>query len=192
METFNGRVNNLGRTYMPGKPLSQDMCMLVIDRIMAEGGDRLTGYIPTTYTFLSQQLKISLNTVKNIWRRYFKDFNVMPKPAGGARNNKLTQDDLEFIETLKVEKPSMSLAELVNPVSQHGNVQDGQVSLSAVSRVLRSGRLPSGQRYTRKKLTNLALERLLLYYGWGHDGVVYDPMTSPYRFCPFFAGFAGE
>ncbi len=174
METFTGRVNNFGRTYMPGRSLSQDMRMFIIDRITAEGGDRLTGYIPVTYTFLFQQLKVSLNTVKNIWRRYCEDFNVMPMAAGGARNNKLTQDDLELIETLKVEKPSIALAELVDLVSQHGDLQDGQVSLSAVSRALHSGRVPTGQRYTRKKLTNLALERFT------PDNIIYTQLFINY------------
>ncbi len=50
----------------------------------------------------------------------------MPMAAGGARSNKLTQDldDLELIETLKVEKPSMSLAELVDLVFNYLNSRD--------------------------------------------------------------------
>ncbi|CAB3998496.1 paired box 7 [Paramuricea clavata] len=148
METF--RVNKLGRTFTPGRSLSVDMCMHIIDRILAEGGDRLSGYIPVTYMFLSQQLSVSPNTIKNIWGQYCEDFNVTARSTGGSRNNKLNQDDLELIETLKVEKPSMSLAELVDVVSQHPGLQNGvcKISVSAISRAIRSGRLPTGQRYS--------------------------------------------
>jgi transposase len=151
-----------------------DMRMHIVDRILAEGGDRLSGYIPVTYTFLSQQLSVSPNTVKNIWGRYCEDFNVTARSAGGSRNNKLNQDDLELIETLKVEKPSMSLAELVDVVSQHGGLQNGQISVSAISRAIRSGRLPTGQRYSWKKLTKLALERFT------PDNILYTQLFVDY------------
>lgn len=160
MEGF--RVNNFGRTFIPGRPLSVNVRMRIVDRTLKEGGDRFSGYIPVTYKFLSEQFGVSLNTVRNmeyirnirnIWGRYCEDFNVNATPGGGSRNSKLNQDDLKLIETSIVEKPSMSLAELVDVVSQYGGRgglrnQNGQISVSAISRAIRSGRLPTGQRYS--------------------------------------------
>lgn len=151
MEGF--RVNNFGRTFIPGRPLSVNVRMRIVDRTLKEGGDRFSGYIPVTYKFLSEQFGVSLNTVRNIWGRYCEEFNVNATPGGGSRNSKLNQDDLKLIETSIVEKPSMSLAELVDVVSQYGGRgglrnQNGQISVSAISRAIRSGRLPTGKRYS--------------------------------------------
>ena len=73
---------------------------------------------------------------------------------GGTNWSKLTGDDLELIEILKIEKPSVSLAEIISCLEE----MDGEeVSMATVSRTLKH-RLPSGP-YMRKKITKIALER---------------------------------
>ena len=38
---------------------------------------------------------------------------INPQATGGTKWSKLTGDDLELIEILKIEKPSVSLAEII-------------------------------------------------------------------------------
>ena len=151
------KVNQFGRSYQAGKALSNDLRTQVIDKIIARGGDRLTGHIPVTYAELSRELKLSLNTVKNIWRRFCEENQLSAKPAGGFRWSKLQDNDLELIEVLKHEKPSITFAEIVRIVEENGGAQD--ISLSAVCRAIKEGRLPCGLKYSRKKMTKLAIER---------------------------------
>ena len=98
---------------------------------MSEGGDRLTGYIPRSHTYFSQELKLSVNAVKSVWRRYCETMQVNPKPKGGSVWSKLKEDDLELIEVLKIHSPSMSLAEIIEELGHH-------TSISAVSRAVKS------------------------------------------------------
>ena len=57
------KVNKFGRTYRTGIALDQDMRSLMIDRILQEGGDRVTGYIPRSFRYFSKELKLSVNTI---------------------------------------------------------------------------------------------------------------------------------
>ena len=52
-------LNKFGRTYRTGIALDQDMRSLIIDRILHEGGDRVTGYIPRSFRYFSEELKLS-------------------------------------------------------------------------------------------------------------------------------------
>ena len=81
------------------------------------------------------------------------------KHAGGFRWSKLEENDLhdQLIEVLKNEKPSIAFAEIVRIVEENGGVQD--ISFSTVSRAIKEGRLPCGLKYSRKKLTKVAIER---------------------------------
>ena len=65
---------------------------------------------------------------------------------------------MHFIEILKIEKPSISFAEIISTVEEHGGIHGEEISISSVSRAIKSGRLPSGLQYSRKKITKLAYE----------------------------------
>ena len=136
------KVNSFGRIYHPGKSLSSDARTHVIDTIIAEGGDRATGFVPMTYAQLSKELRLSLNTVKNIWRRYCEEDQLLAKPAGGFRRSKMDEDDLQLIEILKHEKPLISFSEISHILQENGGVQD--ISISAVGKAIKEGRLPCG------------------------------------------------
>ena len=78
------------------------------------------------------------------------------RPKGGYTCTKLEEDDLELIEVLKVHSPSISLYEIMEEIEQLDRGE--HISMSAVSRAIKN-RLPSGQQYSRKKLTKVASER---------------------------------
>ena len=149
------KVNKFGRSYRPGVALDQDFKCSIIDRIISYGGDRITGYITRSFTQLADELRVSVNTVKSVWYRYCEEMQTLAKPKGGSTSAKLQEEDLELIEVLKVHSPAMSLSEIIEELEQFGGQQ---ISMSAVSRAIKN-RLPSGQQYSRKKLTKVASER---------------------------------
>ena len=148
------KVNKFGRSYRPGVALDQDFKCSIIDRIISYGGDRITGYITRSFTQLADELRVSVNTVKSVWYRYCEEMQTLAKPKGGSTSAKLQEEDLELIEVLKVHSPAMSLSEIIEELEQFGGQQ---ISMSAVSRAIKN-RLPSGQQYSRKKLTKVACE----------------------------------
>ena len=44
------KVNKFGKSYRPGVALDKDFRCSIIDRIISDGGDRITGYIPRSFT----------------------------------------------------------------------------------------------------------------------------------------------
>ena len=108
------KVNKFGPTYRTGIALDQDMRSLIIDRILQGGGDRVTGYIPRSFRYFSEELKLSVNTITKIWRKFCEELSINPRAKGGTKWSKLTGDDLELIEILKIEKPSVSLVEIIS------------------------------------------------------------------------------
>ena len=47
------KVNKFGKSYLPGVALGQDFRCSIIDRIISDGGDQITGYIPQSFTQLA-------------------------------------------------------------------------------------------------------------------------------------------
>ena len=71
------KVNKFGRSYRPGVALDQDFKRSIIDRIISDGGDRITGYIPRSFTQLADELRVSANTVKSVWYRYCEEMQTL-------------------------------------------------------------------------------------------------------------------
>ena len=77
------------------------------------------------------------------------------RPKGGYTCAKLSEDDLELIEVLKVHSPSISLYEIMEEIEQLGGEH---ISMLAVSRAIEN-RLPSGQQYSRNSCESAPLLR---------------------------------
>jgi transposase len=153
------KLSKAGRTYEVGKALSDDFRRAIIDKILEKGGDRVSGVIPVPYTQIAEHFKVAPNTVKSIWKRFCEDYTVARLPVSGGNTQKLSQGDLELIEVIKNAKGSISLREIMDIVDELGDVEPGGVSQSTICRAVRN-RMPSGRRYTRKKITQIAVERL--------------------------------
>lgn len=96
--------------------------------------------------------------MKSVWHRYCEDMETISRPKGGHTCAKLEEDDLELIEVLKVQFPSITLYEIMEEIEQLGGEH---ISMSAVSQVIKN-RLPSGKQYSMKKLSKVASERFNL------------------------------
>ena len=109
------KTNKFGRSYISGKPLSEDFRVLILDTIIEKGGDSLlTGYIPVTYIEIAKRFCVSQQTVAKKWREFCQRNSFAVQSRGGLRinNRKLTDNDLELIETLKANKGSISMREI--------------------------------------------------------------------------------
>lgn len=82
---------------------------------------------------LIESLRISVFTLNKVWKRFCDGFTEKPYSSGGNRNCKLTNEDLELIEVLKNERPSISLAEISNVLTEMGNA----ASISAISSAIK-------------------------------------------------------
>lgn len=165
------KFSKAGRTFRPGVALSDDLKRNVIDKILELGGDKATRFIPVPYTQIALHFKLALNTVKTIWQRFCEDYCESRLPVSGGHNKKLSEGDLELIEVLKATRGSTSLKEIMGIIDELGEA--GHVSLSAISRAV-CNRMPSGRRYTRKKVTQIAAERLTA------DNILYTQIFMNY------------
>ena len=162
-------VNRFSRSYIPGKAIGDDFRRVIIEKIIAAGGERSTGYIPVCKSHLAANLTISVFTLNKIWKRFCEEYSVSAYPTGGSFQGKLTNEDLALIEVLKHEKPSTSLAEISSILLEMGN----SASISAISCALKT-RMPSGHQYSRKKLTMIARERFT------QDNILYTQLFIDY------------
>ncbi len=151
------KLSKRGRTFDCGKAVSDDLKKSIIDEIVLAGGNVVTGYFPGTYEAVAAKFRVARSTVRKVWER-FCDSNELTLPKGGANQNrtKLSEEDLEMIEALKVRKGSISLSEICEELAALG--LQGNIHASTVSRALKS-KMPSGKRYSRKKITHVAKER---------------------------------
>ena len=62
----NFKTNKFGRSYISGKPLSDDFRVVILDTIIEKGEDSLTGYIPLTYSKNAKRFSVSQQTVAKI------------------------------------------------------------------------------------------------------------------------------
>ena len=151
------KFSKCGRTYENGKVLSIDFRRNIIDKILEERGNRATRNIPSGYTKIAGHFKVAPNMVKKIWMRFCEEYTEERRPVSGGRPSKLSQGDSELIEALKTSQGSLSLGEIWEILDELGDVEV-EVSLSTLSRAIRN-RMPSGRRYSWKKITQIAAER---------------------------------
>ena len=151
-------LNNRGRTFESGKALSNDLRRCLKDEIVSTGGNTITGYFPGTYEAVATKFRVARSVVRKVWKNFCNDNIESAMPKGGPNRNldKLTGEDLELIETLKVQRGSISLSEICQELVDLG-LQDN-ISASTVSRAIKTT-MPSGKRYSRKRITHSAKER---------------------------------
>ena len=149
-------VSQKGRSYHKGKSLQNDLRSLIIDEIVAEGGDIVTGFFPGNLANVARKFKLTYNTVANVWRQFIeKRDHERPKSlATGVRC--LQTDDLDFIEFLKTDRPSLTSGELLREVNEHCQIPGG-VSTVTINRAVRTS-MHEGK-WSRKIMTRPAAEK---------------------------------
>ena len=102
------------RTYENGKPLSGDLRAIIIDELKQKFNANKENFSVKCGAFseVSKTFRISNPTVSSIWKKYCMDTreSVVQKPRG--RPKKLMNTDLDFIEYLKIQRPSATSASI--------------------------------------------------------------------------------
>ena len=155
------RANEYGRLFAPGKPLSQELRLLIIGNIIKNGCDPETGVFPGKFVDIARPLSVSSAVVSKIWKRYWQDKTFTSKPNTGGNPSHLSEGDLQYIEFLKRQRPSITYDEILQQLYEFGDLPYGTTSMTGLCEAVRH-RLPSGKEYTYKKLNVIAQERFTL------------------------------
>ena len=156
-------VSKSGRFYIPEKPLSSDLRHLIIDKIVEGGGDPLTMIFPGRFVDIANELNVSLATVSKIWKNYCETGSLSPLKHRGGNPSRLSNGDLELIEVLKRQKPSITHAEVMDCLHDCGDLPFGTTSVTEVCNAVRNRLcIPSGKKFTLKKIAHVAQERFTI------------------------------
>ncbi len=148
------KVNNKGRFYYLGKPLSLDTRENIVDEIKCKGGDKNTGIFLGRFMDVADKLGVSTATVLKVWKQYCETNDLAPKHGGGNKRS-LSDGDLQLIEVLKRNKPSTTYSELTQCLYEFGDLPEGGTSTTSICNAVRK-KLPSGQ-FSLKKITTVAI-----------------------------------
>lgn len=155
------RQNKHGRLYVSGKPLSNDLRSLIVNKVILEGGDPATGVFTGRFTDVARSVNVSSAVVSNIWKKFCAEGKISPKKKSGGHPSHLSDGDLQLIEFLKKSKPSTTYEEIIRDLHEYGDLPYGSVSTTSVSRAVRH-RMPCGKKFSFKKVTPIAQERFTL------------------------------
>ncbi|CAB4023457.1 Ankyrin repeat domain-containing 34B [Paramuricea clavata] len=150
-----GDVNKYGRNYVRGKALSEDMVSLVINEIVDMGGDTATGFFEQ-YSAVAAKFKLSPKTMKKVWMQFCKSGQLKPKKSCASGVKHLKPEDVDFIEFLKTDKPSMSSGDLLKEVKRHCVIPEG-TSREAINRAVRN--FMHDGKWSRKVMCRPAAEK---------------------------------
>ena len=156
------KINKYGRTYHQGKSLSMDIRSNVVDRALQ--GE--------SFGEISRHLEIARSTVSKVVEIYRVTGSVEPLPKNNRNyNSKVTYEDSISLETIIGGSGATSLSEMQSELDTTADC--GRVSLSTISRHIRN-KLPSGNKYSRKKISKLATERFT------NDNIIYTQLYLDY------------
>ena len=108
-----------------------------IDDILKAGGDSDTGIFDGHWTTISAKHRVHGKTVKEIWDKFVNSGSVSPRKRISGNPSKLGLGELQLVEAIKTQKPSVSYKHIKNNLLQHGNLA-GETSISAIGRAVRN------------------------------------------------------
>ena len=148
-------VNNKGKRYDNGKPLGEDLRLLIVQYLTEKGANSESRFIPRgEMAKTSERFNVSNNTIKNIWTLYCDSGDVKFRQGARGRPKVLDEEDLNYIAAIKKEKPSETLKNIQEKLLQNANKEVTQMTISNALR-----KDLSGGQWTRKVLTETATER---------------------------------
>ena len=162
-----------GRLYKKGKSLSMDIRQLVIEDLLRRGASNVTGFVPRGAKALTaERYCVSERFVRKMWKQFSTTGDVTIQISGGTelrkeQLRKLTDEDVDYIHSLKIMDPCMYNHEVKEKLLQYSNNPElaNGVSISTIQRTTRH-RLPGGLR-TWKKVNKSAKKR------WAPHNILY-------------------
>lgn len=161
--------NKLGRFFVNGKELSEDLRRIVIDNLVEGGANVSDLQLPRGLRQrVSKQFGISANCISSIWKRYVTVGTVRRRPRRGGPSKTVQQEDVDHIAVLKTINPTMSLKSVKDNILQYSNTLQN-ISLPTVSNIIRKDLHMTLKRVTfchgnRFTLPNLQYTQRFLQY----------------------------
>lgn len=127
-------VSKAGRVFQKGKPIDDDLRRNICQDIIDQGGDFTTGFFPGSFTAVAQKHRVKCETVQKVWKLLCETGDIKRASRSGGVQH-LQQDDIEFVQFLKTDRPSMAIGEVLDKVNQFCNVHGG-TSKSSLQRTI--------------------------------------------------------
>ncbi len=129
--------NKLGRFFVNGKELSEDLRRIVIDNLVEGGANVSDLQLPRGLRQrVSKKFGISANCISSIWKRYVTVGTVRRRPRRGGPSKTVQQEDVDHIAVLKTINPTMALKSVKDNILQYSNTLQN-ISLPTVSNIIR-------------------------------------------------------
>ena len=144
-----------GRTFIRGKALGEEMRSAVVDKIVSQGGDIASGFFPGSFVDIARNFQIWPESVRKVWRLVCSEGTVGARLKTG-NPARIKPDDIEFVEFLKRERPSISYSSIRDKLDTFCDIEGG-TSVSAIGRTVRN-RLSDGP-WTWKKLSKQPMDK---------------------------------
>ena len=176
---FTMHTNKYGRSYESGKALSRDFKNLVLDELKENYcGNKDTMFVQYgAFSKAAEKFEVSVKTVSNIWREHC--CGISTRSAGGRQGimtRKLSSQDLDYIEYMKMQKPSYTSTKI------HAELASVSTTVVQPRTIRRAVQKYLSKPYSFKKIKPVAAERFT------HDNLVYTETfmemlsrVDPYR-----------
>ena len=124
-------VSSKGRTYVRGKSIDESLRSSVIDYIIGHGGDPASGLFGGQYSQVAERFSVSAQFVSKLWRQFCTTGEHLPAKKKSGNPSRLKPEDVELIEFLKREKPSVPYQTIQTELEKYSTLEGG-TSLSAI------------------------------------------------------------
>ena len=121
--------------------------------MLEAGGDSTTGYFPGKWDHIGTKHKVYGKTVKDLWQTFVSTGGVQGESKPKGNTCKLGQGELNLIEAMKTQNPSISYKVIKENVLLHGNLPTG-TSTTAISRAVRLSMLQGKMTWKRLSRAN--------------------------------------
>ena len=154
------QTNKYGRSFKWGKALSDGFKNLILDELKkCYGGDQDTMYIEYgAYSKTAEKFKVSVKTVSNIWKEHCCGTSTHNRRG---RPKKLSNQDIDFIEYMKMQRPSYTSAKI------HADLVSVSTTEVGPRTIRRAVQKHLSKPYSLKKIKAVAEERFT------YDNLVY-------------------
>ena len=156
------KVNSFGRRYASGKPLDNDVRQLIVLNLLEAGANEFNGHIPRgAQQATAIKYKVDHKVVGAVWKRYIDEGSLSPTESRscGKQPRKLGQPAIDFLEHLKLRRPSITYKEMFENL-QNVVVLPNDVSTSSIGRVVRDELQMTFKKLTKAKAEKFTLENI--------------------------------
>ena len=116
------RVSGKGRSFESGKAVGIELRKSVIDMIVRQSGDVMTGYFNGSFKNVAKHLSVSLSFLSELWKQCCETGDITAQWKGGNNPPHLKLPDVELTRGLKSSKPSIPYAKILGAFNAHCDI----------------------------------------------------------------------